>query len=104
MHGYAASLGLFIDNFDSLSRIPGIKIHAIDLLGFGLSSRPKFLNFHRKLNKIFIKWKIGSLILWRRGEKRNIGKFILMGHSFGGYLSCAYALKYNKRSLSVGYP
>ncbi|MCG5051314.1 hypothetical protein L2164_21870, partial [Pectobacterium brasiliense] len=31
IHGYAASLGLFIDNFDLLSSAPGIKIHAIDL-------------------------------------------------------------------------
>lgn len=29
-------------------------------------------------------------------KKRGIQKFVLMGHSFGGYLSCAYALKYNK--------
>jgi len=31
VHGYAASLGLFIDNFDLLSSIPGTKIHAIDI-------------------------------------------------------------------------
>ena len=35
-------------------------------------------------------------------KKRNIGKFILMGHSFGGYLSCAYALKYNKKIIERG--
>ena len=25
-----------------------------------------------------------------------------MGHSFGGYLSCAYALKYNKKIIERG--
>lgn len=98
IHGYAASLGLFIDNFDSLSKIPGIKIHAIDLLGFGLSSRPKFPNFPSNTKKDIYKvedWFIDSFENWRL--KRNIGKFILMGHSFGGYLSCVYALKYNKK-------
>lgn len=103
VHGYAASLGLFIDNFDSLSRIPGIKIHAIDLLGFGLSSRPKFPQFPSKTKQDIYKvedWFIDSLETWRK--KRNIGKFILMGHSFGGYLSCAYALKYNKKIIERG--
>lgn len=103
VHGYAASLGLFIDNFDSLSQIPGVKIHAIDLLGFGSSSRPKFPNFPSKTKQDVYKvedWFIDSFEQWRL--KRNIGKFILMGHSFGGYLSCAYALKYNKNIIENG--
>ncbi|RCK65686.1 putative cardiolipin-specific deacylase, mitochondrial [Candida viswanathii] len=103
VHGYAASLGLFIDNFDSLSQIPGIKIHAIDLLGFGLSSRPKFPDFPSSTKEDVYRvedWFIDSFETWRK--KRNIGKFILMGHSFGGYLSCAYALKYNKKIMQDG--
>ncbi|KAK6458362.1 Alpha/Beta hydrolase protein [Scheffersomyces xylosifermentans] len=97
IHGYAASLGLFIDNFDSLSRIPGIKIHAIDLLGFGFSSRPKFPTFPADTKQEIYKvedWFIDAIEEWRK--KRNINRFMLLGHSFGGYLSCAYALKYNK--------
>ncbi|KAI3406484.2 hypothetical protein KGF56_000616 [Candida oxycetoniae] len=97
IHGYAASLGLFIDNFDSLSSIPGIKIHAIDLLGFGMSSRPKFPHLPSSTKQDIYKvedWFIDSLEVWRK--KRGIENFVLMGHSFGGYLSCAYAMKYNK--------
>lgn len=97
VHGYAASLGLFIDNFDSLSSIPGVKIHAIDLLGFGFSSRPKFPNFQSQTKEDIYKiedWFIDAIEEWRK--KRNINRFILMGHSFGGYLSCAYVMKYNK--------
>lgn len=95
VHGYAASLGLFIDNFDSLSRIPGVRIHAIDLLGFGFSSRPKFPSFPSNTKDEIYKiedWFIDAMEDWRK--KRNINRFILMGHSFGGYLSSAYALKY----------
>lgn len=102
IHGYAASLGLFIDNFDLLSSAPGIKIHAIDLLGFGFSSRPKFPNFPSKTKSDIFKiedWFIDAVEEWRK--KRNINRFILMGHSFGGYLSCAYVLKYNKSLIDA---
>lgn len=102
VHGYAASLGLFIDNFDSLSSIPGIKIHAIDLLGFGFSSRPKFPHLPSNTKDDIYKvedWFIDSMEAWRK--KRNLNKFILLGHSFGGYLSCAYVLKYNKNLIDV---
>lgn len=100
VHGYAASLGLFIDNFDELSKIPGIKIHAIDLLGFGFSSRPKFPNMPLATPEDIQKvedWFVDSLEEWRK--RRGLDKFILMGHSFGGYLSCAYALKYQKEQI-----
>lgn len=100
LHGYAASLGLFIDNFDSLSSVPGIRIHALDWLGFGLSSRPKYPHFNMDTKEDIYQnedWFIDALEDWRK--KRNIKKFVLMGHSFGGYLSCAYALKYNSENI-----
>lgn len=97
VHGYAASLGLFFENFDSLSLLPGIKLHAIDLLGFGLSSRPPFPKFECATKEDIYKiedWFIDSLEQWRKA--RGIDRFVLVGHSFGGYLSCAYARKYNR--------
>lgn len=42
LHGYGASLGLFYNNFEALSTLENTKVHVLDLLGFGLSSRPKF--------------------------------------------------------------
>ncbi|CAK9442202.1 uncharacterized protein LODBEIA_P59450 [Lodderomyces beijingensis] len=100
IHGYAASLGLFIDNFDELSKIPGVKIHAIDLLGFGMSARPKFPSLPSSNKEEIYKvedWFIDSLETWRK--KRGIDKFVLMGHSFGGYLSCAYVLKHKGEAV-----
>lgn len=96
IHGYGASLGLFIENFDALSMIPGIKIHAIDLPGFGFSSRPKYPPLKAQTKQDIYKnedWYIDKVEEWRK--RRNISRFVLLGHSFGGYLSCAYAMKFN---------
>lgn len=99
IHGYAANLGLFFNNYDSLSSIPGVRVHAIDLLGFGFSSRPKFPFKHNgeSIEEVIQveDWFIDAIEEWRKARK--IENFILMGHSFGGYLSACYALKYNKR-------
>lgn len=103
IHGYAALLGLFLDNFDELSSVPGIRIHAIDLLGFGFSLRPKFpslpLDTPEEVNKVE-DWFIDALETWR--QRRGLERFTLVGHSFGGYLLSCYALKYNKPQESSG--
>lgn len=103
IHGYAACLGLFIDNFDLLTRVSGIRLHAIDLPGFGFSSRHKFPNIPDKSTKDLLAiedWFIDAIEKWR--VKRGLERFTLIGHSFGGYLSCAYALKYNKAAVGTG--
>lgn len=41
-HGYGAGLGFFYRNFQSLSQEPGWRLFAIDWLGMGNSSRPKW--------------------------------------------------------------
>lgn len=102
VHGYAASLGLFVENFDLMSSIPGVRIHAIDLLGFGLSSRPNFPHFKNNSKSDIYQiedWFIDSMEEWRK--RRGIERFVLVGHSFGGYLSCAYALKYNQNIINA---
>lgn len=42
VHGYGASLGLFFNNFETFANLKNTSFHALDLLGFGLSSRPNF--------------------------------------------------------------
>ncbi|ONH66907.1 putative cardiolipin-specific deacylase, mitochondrial [Cyberlindnera fabianii] len=95
VHGYGAALGLFIRNFEGLTEKPGVNLHALDLLGYGLSSRPKLpkqrgstLEDVHNVEGFFI----DSMEKWR--EESKIEKFNLIGHSFGGYLSALYALKY----------
>lgn len=111
LHGYGAGLGFFYRNFEALSRAPGWKVIALDLLGMGRSSRPPY-KVHAKDKEGKIKeaenWFIDALEEWR--VKRGIEKFTLLGHSLGGYLAVAYALKYpghlNKLILAspVGIP
>ncbi|KAF9584969.1 hypothetical protein BGW38_004452 [Lunasporangiospora selenospora] len=100
-HGFGAGLGFFYRNYFSLSQIPNAKIYAIDWLGMGGSSRPDF-NF-RHSSKVPVKkvvedaedFFISALEEWR--EKQQIEKFVLVGHSLGGYLSAVYALKHPDR-------
>jgi cardiolipin-specific phospholipase len=111
LHGYGAGLGFFYKNFEGLSRQPGWKVYALDLLGMGRSSRPSF-RIHAKDREGKIQeaenWFIDALEEWR--IERKLERFTLLGHSLGGYMATAYALKYpgrlNKLILAspVGIP
>jgi cardiolipin-specific phospholipase len=111
LHGYGAGLGFFYKNFEGLSRVKGWKLYALDMLGMGRSSRPPF-KIHAKdqAGKITEaeNWFVDALEEWRVMKK--IDKFTLLGHSLGGYMAVAYALKYpghlNKLILAspVGIP
>ncbi|KAG0050848.1 hypothetical protein BGZ83_004405, partial [Gryganskiella cystojenkinii] len=100
-HGYGAGLAFFFRNYLSLSQIPNSKIYAIDWLGMGGSSRPDFKFKHSSKTSVQQVVKdsedffIEGLEEWR--EIQNIEKMVLVGHSLGGYLSTAYALKYPHR-------
>lgn len=111
LHGYGAGLGFFYRNFEGLSRAEGWKVYALDLLGMGRSSRSTFkIHAKDKDGKIAEaeSFFIDALEEWR--IKRGLEKFTLLGHSLGGYLAVAYALKYpghlNKLILAspVGIP
>ncbi|QSZ33485.1 hypothetical protein DSL72_005053 [Monilinia vaccinii-corymbosi] len=111
LHGYGAGLGFFYKNFEGLSRVSGWKIYALDMLGMGRSTRPAFrISAKDQAGKIAEteSWFIDALEEWRVLKK--IDKFTLLGHSMGGYMAVAYALKYpghlNKLILAspVGIP
>ncbi|KAK6205151.1 Alpha/Beta hydrolase protein [Scheffersomyces amazonensis] len=104
IHGFMAALGYFLKNVEALIKSkPGVRLHVIDLPGFGNSSRPQFptefLNepptTHAKINQIIDveNWFIDQIENWR--IKRNIPSFKLIGHSMGAYLSSCYLMKYN---------
>ncbi|KAE8350389.1 Alpha/Beta hydrolase protein [Aspergillus coremiiformis] len=111
VHGYGAGLGFFYKNFEPLSRLKGWQLHALDLLGMGRSTRPPF-RIKAKRREDAIReaedWFVDALEEWR--VKRKIDRFTLLGHSLGGYMAVAYALKYpgrlNKLILAspVGIP
>lgn len=102
LHGYGAGLGFFFRNFDELSRIPNSQIHALDLLGYGLSSRPSFHIRSDPRIALFKKWDdqvaiaenffLDSIEEWR--VKKGIEKFSVVAHSLGAYLISEYAVKY----------
>ncbi|KKY23609.1 putative alpha beta hydrolase [Phaeomoniella chlamydospora] len=111
LHGYGAGLGFFYKNFEGLSRAPGWQLYALDLLGMGRSSRPPFrIKSKQRPDQITEaeSWFVDALEEWR--IKKKLDRFTLLGHSLGGYLAVAYALKYpgrlNKLVLAspVGIP
>ncbi|XWS25861.1 hypothetical protein CRYUN_Cryun27aG0103700 [Craigia yunnanensis] len=87
VHGYAASQGFFFKNFDSLAN--RFNVIAIDQLGWGGSSRP---DFTCKSTEETEAWFVDSFEEWRKAK--NLSNFILLGHSFGGYVASKYALKH----------
>lgn len=111
LHGYGAGLGLFYQNFEPMTRVPGWRLYALDMLGMGNSSRTPFRIKEKDPKKKIEEAEdffIDALEEWRKIRK--IERFTLLGHSLGGYLATAYALKYpghlNKLILAspVGIP
>jgi len=102
VHGLGGSVLAFHKNFRKLSA--NRVVYGIDLPGFGLSSRQvKFPSskekyLHDDLSEASDlvmrceKRMIELIEKWRK--KMKIEKMILLGHSFGGYLSARYALAY----------
>jgi len=79
LHGYGAGLGLFYRNFDSLTKVPGTRLYALDLLGMGNSSRPHFrIKSKDPIGKIeeAEAFFIDALEEWRKEKK--IDKMILL--------------------------
>lgn len=93
LHGMGAGLALWCPNFDALAETR--PVYAIDLLGFGRSSRPKFAT---EALKAEAQW-VESVEEWRR--EVNLPQFILLGHSLGGYIATSYAMKYPESGESA---
>ncbi|RUP50277.1 Alpha/Beta hydrolase protein [Jimgerdemannia flammicorona] len=83
--------GIWVRNIDTLSTF--YRVHAIDLLGWGRSSRPRYCLGEDPVKAQ--RWWVESLEAWRRAM--GIEKFTLVGHSMGGFVSASYALEYKDR-------
>ncbi|XP_045920187.1 1-acylglycerol-3-phosphate O-acyltransferase ABHD5-like [Micropterus dolomieu] len=89
LHGFGGGVALWAQNLDTLSSSG--PVYALDLLGFGRSSRPVFSTDPEAVEEQFV----ATLEEWR--EKVGLEEMVLLGHNLGGYLSAAYTLKYPHR-------
>lgn len=91
IHGYGAGLGFFIKNVEDLAeRHPNWHIHAIDLPGYGCSTRVRFpydipTDDYKTVEKLFTV----PLRDWFDYHSLNEKNTITVAHSMGGYLSLA---------------
>ena len=98
IHGFASGLATFINIYEKLYNI--YDIYAIDLIGYGLSSKPIFTNNDILSENLFI----DTIEAWR--IKLNLKSITLCAHSFGCYISINYYNKYpnNVKSLILVEP
>ena len=89
LHGFGAGLLQFYKNFDALHADRWL--HAMDLPGFARSSRVTFTPEAEAAESEYVE----LIEKWREGV--GLDKFILLGHSFGAFLACSYAMKYPSR-------
>eukprot|EP01119_Soliformovum_irregulare_P012237 TRINITY_DN3169_c0_g1_i1.p1 TRINITY_DN3169_c0_g1~~TRINITY_DN3169_c0_g1_i1.p1 ORF type:complete len:329 (+),score=65.23 TRINITY_DN3169_c0_g1_i1:54-1040(+) len=86
-HGFGAGIGLWLCNLKEFSE--NFTVYAIDLPGFGRSSRPPFLgNTVQQAEDYFL----DKIEAWRKAV--NLDHFTLLGHSFGAYLAALYSLRH----------
>ena len=89
IHGMGAGVGLWALNYETLGK--NRPVYAFDVLGFGRSSRTTFSQDPIICEAEFV----NSIEEWRKEVK--LDSFVLLGHSLGGYLAAAYALRYPGR-------
>lgn len=107
VHGYMNGALYFYRNLFGLAD-HFETVYSLDLMGWGLSSRPQFRLDCKNNNKTnndddtddsvvatAESFFVDSLEAWR--ERNKVDKMVLAGHSMGGYLSVAYAEKYPHR-------
>ncbi|XP_033754368.1 (Lyso)-N-acylphosphatidylethanolamine lipase-like [Pecten maximus] len=86
VHGFGGGIGLWAQNLNSLAK--NAPVYAFDVLGFGQSARPSFSKNAAMAEMQFV----DSVEEWRKEMK--LDNFILLGHSFGGYIASSFAIKY----------
>lgn len=90
LHGYGSGSALWVHNVDDLTKgYPG-PVVAVDWRGCASSDRAPW-KFGVSTSEAE-EWMLSSLESWRRAIGAD--KLVLVGHSLGGYLSSAYAVRY----------
>ena len=89
IHGFASGLGIWTPCFDALSQLH--PFYALDLPGFGRSSRPTFSKDGTEVEFQYVQY----IEEWR--EALGLECMLLLAHGLGGYLSTIYAMQYPDR-------
>ena len=89
IHGFGCGIPQFYKNFDHLHS--NRRLYAIDLPGFARSTRVNFTPDAEKCEQEFVNY----IEKWREGV--GLEKFILLGHCFGGFISCWYTIEHPDR-------
>ena len=94
MHGWTASCAFWHLAIDELAH--HYKLYLADWVGFGRSSSVPFTGASAQDAEDY--W-LRPFEAWRLAM--GLGRFILAGHSLGGYLSCVYACAHPDRVISL---
>ena len=87
IHGFASGLATFVNLFKELRASCDI-IYAIDILGFGRSSKPVFPSDSLDAECLFV----DSIESWR--IQMQLPAMVICAHSFGAYVATKYTQKY----------
>lgn len=95
MHGMGCGFGVFNKNLDALAE--EYHVFAIDILGFGGSSRVMFPKSQdgSAAENLFVE----AIHAWK--QQMGIQKLVVCGHSFGGYLATCFALRYPEEASAL---
>lgn len=101
VHGWGAGVGFFARNMPGLSA--QYRVHMVDWLGFGGSSRPQFSTTQSPENAE--RFFVDALEMWADAmtklEGDGFAPFHLVGHSLGAFLATGFTLRRPQTVRSV---
>jgi pimeloyl-ACP methyl ester carboxylesterase len=89
--GYDAGALFYFRSLAPLAAL-GCNVYGVDLLAHGMSSRPQFSGRSREEGEAFY---TDALQAWAEAE--GLSSYVLLGHSFGGYVAACWALAHPAR-------
>jgi len=87
LHGFAGGLACWVQNWAAIAAVANV--HAIDVPGFARSDRPT-RDFRKPVEAL--DFFFGYLDRWFDEMNLSATPVVLVGHSFGGYISARYAM------------